>query len=79
MEVKSIVKWLGIWLDSKLNFKEYVEKKVAQAMRIFHQIKRLSCAAKRSRFLTNITGVTHVKSRTFDWLSLNIRFLLASF
>ena len=42
VEAKPIVKWLGIWLDLKLNFKEYVEKKVAQAIRIFHQIKRLS-------------------------------------
>ena len=40
VEVKSIVKWLGIWLDLRLNFKEYVEKKVAQATRIFHQIKK---------------------------------------
>src|SRR6266498_26036 len=41
VEVKPTVKWLGIWLDLKLNFKEYVEKKMAQAIRIFHQIKRL--------------------------------------
>src|SRR6266536_4957699 len=41
VEAKPTVKWLGIWLDSKLNFKEYVEKKMAQAIRIFHQIKRL--------------------------------------
>ncbi len=42
VEAKPTIKWLGIWLDSKLNFKEYMEKKVAQATRIFHQIKRLS-------------------------------------
>src|SRR6266511_598181 len=36
VEAKFIVKWLGIWLDSKLNFKEYVGKKVAQANRIFY-------------------------------------------
>ena len=29
VEAKSTVKWLRIWLDSKLNFKEHVEKKVA--------------------------------------------------
>src|SRR6266536_875396 len=29
VEAKPTVKWLGIWLDSKLNFKEHVEKKVA--------------------------------------------------
>ena len=27
MEAKPTVKWLGIWLDLKLNFKEYVGKK----------------------------------------------------
>ena len=41
VEAKPIVKWLRIWLNSKLNFKEYMGKKVAQAIRIFHQIKRL--------------------------------------
>ncbi len=29
VEAKPTIKWLGIWLDSKLNFKEYIEKKVA--------------------------------------------------
>src|SRR6266511_1389331 len=36
VEAKSTVKWLGIWLDSKLNFKEYMKKMVAQAIRIFY-------------------------------------------
>ena len=35
---KNLVKWLGIWLDSKLNFKEHVEIKIANATRIFHQL-----------------------------------------
>ena len=42
IEPKNLVRWLGIWLDSKLNFKEHVEKKIADATRIFHQISRLS-------------------------------------
>src|SRR5204862_7338903 len=41
IEPKSLVRWLGIWLDSKLNFKEHMEKKIADATRIFHQIIRL--------------------------------------
>ena len=39
---KNLVKWLGIWLDSSLTFKEHVEIKLADATRIFHQIARLS-------------------------------------
>ncbi len=42
VEAKPTVKQLKIWLDSKLNFKKHIEKKVAQTTRIFHQIKRLS-------------------------------------
>src|SRR5436190_23945225 len=42
IEPKNLVRWLGIWLDSKLNFKEHVEKKIVDATRIFHQISRLS-------------------------------------
>src|SRR6266536_3569784 len=41
VETKPTVKWLRIWLNSKLNFKKYVKKKITQATRIFHQIKRL--------------------------------------
>ena len=36
IEPKSLVRWLGIWLDPKLNFKEHVEKKIADATRVFH-------------------------------------------
>jgi uncharacterized protein YebE (UPF0316 family) len=42
VESKNLVRWLDIWLDSKLNFKEHVEKKIADAIRVFHQIARLS-------------------------------------
>ena len=41
IEPKNLVKWLGIWLNSKLNFKKHVEKKIADATRVFHQITRL--------------------------------------
>ena len=42
VEPKNLVRWLGIWLDSKLNFKEHVEKKITDTTRVFHQITRLS-------------------------------------
>src|SRR6266496_5278727 len=64
VEAKPIVKWLGIWLDLKLNFKEHVEKKVTQAIRIFHQIKRLfnierglSFQAIRQLYIACITSI----------------------
>jgi ribonuclease HI len=36
------LKWLGIYLDSKLNFKEHVTQMTSKATRVFHQIERLS-------------------------------------
>ena len=42
IEPKNLVRWLGIWLDFKLNFKEHVEKKIADATKVFHQITKLS-------------------------------------
>ena len=39
---KNLVRWLEIWLDSKLSFKEHVEIKIAAATRTFYQIARLS-------------------------------------
>ncbi len=65
MEAKPTVKWLRIWLDSKLNFKEYIEKKIAQATKIFHQIKRLfnierglSFQAIRQLYIACIISIT---------------------
>src|SRR6266511_455938 len=65
VEAKPTVKWLGIWLDSKLNFKEHIEKKIAQATRIFHQIKRLSNTERglsfqaiRQLYIACITSIT---------------------
>jgi hypothetical protein len=42
IKLKAVVKWLDIWLDSKLSFKEHVERKIASAIRTFHQLSRLS-------------------------------------
>ena len=41
IESKNLVRWLGIWLNSKLNFKEHVEKKITNITRVFHQIIKL--------------------------------------
>src|SRR5436190_14866241 len=42
IQSKDLVKWLGIWLDSKLTFKQHVKKKTTQALKILNQIKKLS-------------------------------------
>jgi reverse transcriptase-like protein len=39
---KKSIKWLGVYLDFKLSFKEHVEKKIAAATRTFYKIARLS-------------------------------------
>ena len=36
VEPKNLIRGLGVWLDSKLNFKEHVEKKIADATRVFY-------------------------------------------
>src|SRR5436190_9618799 len=50
IEPKSLIRWLSIWLDSKLNFKEHVEKKIVDATRVFHQIIKLSNTEKGLSF-----------------------------
>ena len=41
IQPKGLIKWLGIWLDLKLTFKQHVEKKTTQALKILNQIERL--------------------------------------
>src|SRR6266487_617298 len=47
---KELVKYLGIWLDSKLSFKAHVEKKIASAQKVLMQIERLSNTEKGLSF-----------------------------
>jgi hypothetical protein len=42
VEPKDSVRWLGVWFDRKLTFKEYTEKRAAGALRAFHSMRRLS-------------------------------------
>src|SRR5438034_2507625 len=47
---KELVKYLDIWLDSKLSFKAHVEKKIASAQKVLMQIERLSNTEKGLSF-----------------------------
>ena len=38
---KSLVRWLGVFLDSKLTFKQHVEIKISKAKIAFYLIRRL--------------------------------------
>jgi len=38
---KTCVRWLGVWLDRKLNFKVHVQTKIATATRTLHSLFRL--------------------------------------
>jgi len=64
IQSKNLIRWLGVWLDSKLSFKEHVEIKISAATRIFHQIARLSNTerglsfqAMRQLYISCITSV----------------------
>ena len=41
LEPKNVVKWLGVWLDRKLNFKKHVETRISSANRSFFAIQNL--------------------------------------
>ena len=38
---KPLVRWLGVFLDSKLTFKQYIEIKISKAKIAFYLIRRL--------------------------------------
>jgi len=47
---KESVRYLGVWLDSKLFFKSHIEKKIALVKRILAQIERLSNTERELSF-----------------------------
>ena len=49
-ESKETVRYLNIWFDRKLNFKEHVQKRITQATRMFHSISRLASTVRDLSF-----------------------------
>ena len=43
---KPLVRWLGVFLDSKLTFKQYIEIQISKAKAAFYLIKRLGNTQK---------------------------------
>lgn len=63
------VKWLGIWLDKKLNFKKHIETRMQKATNALHAISTLmrlewgiSAAAARQLYLTCILSIAEYGS-----------------
>ena len=61
---KTEVKWLGIWFDRTLSFKGHVDRMLAKANRVYHQIYRLancgkglSYQAMRQLYMACITSI----------------------
>ena len=46
IDPKPVVRWLGIWFDSKLTFKPYIEKKINSTTSAFYGFQRLGNTQK---------------------------------
>ena len=46
IQPKTLVRWLGVWLDVKLSFKQHVEKKINSATAAFFALQRLGSLQK---------------------------------
>lgn len=61
---KQLVRWLGVWFDSKLTYKQHVQIRVAQAKSAFHRMARLanterglSPLAMRQLYMACVTSI----------------------
>jgi len=61
---KPLVRWLGVFLDSKLTFKQYVEIRISKVKAAFYSIKRLgntqrglSLQALRQLYIACVTPI----------------------
>ena len=83
IQSKNLIRWLEVWLDSKLSFKKHVKIKISAATRIFYQIirlftteKELSFQAIRQLYITCITFI--IDYEVLIWWN-NQKFLLKKY
>src|SRR6266403_2453151 len=79
---KPLVRWLGVFLDSKLTFKQYVEIKVSKAKTAFYLIRRLgniqrglSLQALRQLYIAFVTTIADYRIQCW-WKSKSRDYLL---
>jgi hypothetical protein len=58
IQPKEIVRWLGIWFDSGLTFKQHIAIRVSQARSAFYRMNRL---ANTERRLSPSQCANHIK------------------
>src|SRR6266581_6776584 len=82
---KPLVRWLGVFLDSKLTFKQHVEIKISKAKAAFYLIKRLgntqrglSLQALRQLYIAYVTTIADYGIQCW-WKSKSKDYLLARY
>ncbi len=82
---KPLVRWLGIWFDSKLTFKGHVEKRINSATSAFFGLQRLTntqqeldCRSIRRLYIACITTIADYGVQVW-WKAKNQKFLVAKY
>jgi hypothetical protein len=82
---KPLVRWLGVFLDSKLTFKQHVEIKISKAKAAFYSIRRLgntqrglSLQALRQLYIACVTTIADYGIQCW-WKSKSRDYLLARY
>src|SRR6266702_2347666 len=82
---KPLVRWLGVFLDSKLTFKQHVETKISKAKAAFYLVKRLgntqrglSLQALRQLYIACVTTIADYGIQCW-WKSKSKDHLLARY
>ncbi len=85
IQPKSLVRWLGIWFDSKLIFKSHVEKRINSATAAFYGLARLTSFQKgldfqsaRRLYIACITIIADYGIQVW-WRARNQKFLVEKY